>query len=557
VPRYRWIEPVPINPADGLTHSGLVGEILSNRGVRTESDQRTMLSCDLDAIPDPATLPDIERAADLINQAITDRSRIGVYGDYDVDGVTSTALMVRGLEALNAEVKPFLPHRERDGYGLNRDSVKQAFDSGCVLLIAVDCGTSDRDELQYARDLGMRTVVIDHHHVPPALPPCDAFVSPRRQDSLHPFADYAAVGVVYQVLRYLSDNEALESLLPLAALGTVADVVPLVGANRAIVHHGLDDFDRFTGPGLWAIAQESGVKLDEVKSQHLAFMIGPRINAAGRIDDPWVALELLLTDHRDRAAELAHRLGRLNRQRQQMLDQYVAEANRYVEDDGKSGNPVVVVADPDWRVGLVGLIASRLCEQMGRPVFALNQTSTYSRGSARSIDEFNVVEALHRCADLLDKFGGHSKAAGLTIETNNIHEFDDRINQIFVDSVGSEPPLPALRLDAELRPESVSLELVDELKDLEPCGHGNPAPRFLMRDVQPFDLRQVGENRHLRFKVRSGSGAALGAISFGSGDRLREIASMPRVDLALSLRPNTFRGQKTVDLEVVDFREVR
>lgn len=553
MPRYRWIEPVASANGD-LRSLGLVGEILATRGVTSHRDARTILSHDLSIIPSPETLPDVARATELIQDALDHGGRIAVFGDYDADGITSTALLVQALRDVGADVRPYLPHRERDGYGLNTGAIDQALRDGCRLLIAVDCGTSDLAELQHARSAGLETIVIDHHHVPSPEIPCSAFVSPRRPDSVHPFGEYAAVGVAWQLVRHLMGDAGADRFLPLVALGTVADVVPLTGPNRAIVQRGIDLFPEFSGPGLNALADVAGVKPDSLRSHHFGFFLGPRLNAAGRIDDPWIALELLLTDSQNRADELAHRLNELNRHRQQLLDEYVTEARIFVESDGAQEAPVLVVRSPEWRIGLVGLIASRLTEAYGRPVFALEQGSPFSRGSARSIDEFDVVSALHQCSDLLEKFGGHSKAAGLTIETNRINEFTERINEVFNEQVGPEPPIPSLSLDAELPPEYVSLDLLDDLEHLEPCGHGNPAPRFLMRDLEIADARRSRDQAHLLFNVRSSNGVPLRAVGFNAGDRLVELHDTQIADLAVSLRKNTWQGRTSVTLEVVDFR---
>lgn len=555
MPRYRWIEPPVQTGKEELSALGLLGEILGTRGVRSLSDARAFLGYELDAIPDPATLPDIDAAVMRIRQAIRDDERIAVFGDYDVDGVTSTAMLTGALSAMGAEVQTYLPHRERDGYGLNHGAVERAASDGCRLLITVDCGSSNHAELERAAKLGLGTIVVDHHHVPDGRLPADAFVSPRRPDSIHPFADYAAVGVTWQLLRHLAGDDRVDAYLPIVALGTVADVVPLVGPNRVIVHHGLRQFATDAGPGLRALAEASGLKPDCLTSHHLGFMLGPRINAAGRIEDPWPALELLGTDSPERAGQLATYLSDLNSRRQRMLQEAIAEAQIYIDSDGVADRPVLVLHSPDWRIGLVGLIASRIAERYNRPVFALEQSAPLSRGSARSIDEFNVVQALGQCADLLEQYGGHSKAAGLTIETNQIAAFSDRINQVFTSEVGPEPPLPSLVLDAELTPEQVSLGLIEELAQLEPCGHGNQPPRFLMRGVTIQESRRSKDQSHLLFNVGAGYGAPpLRAVSFGGGDRLVELMDLPRADIAVSLRPNTWRGRTSVTLEVLDFR---
>jgi single-stranded-DNA-specific exonuclease len=555
VPRYRWIEPTSVNGSD-LASLGIIGSVLATRGVTNRADAERLLSHHPDVIPDPSTLPDIETAAQLIRTEIKAGNMIAVFGDYDVDGVTSTALLVQALRDLGAQTRAYLPHREHDGYGLNIGAIDRASSDGCSLLIAVDCGTSDRAQLEHARELGLKTIVIDHHHVPESsiALPSDAFVSPIRPDSEHPFTEYCACGVAWQVLRYLNDGSMLDKYLPLVALGTVADVVHLSGPNRAIVQRGLELFDQWAGPGLQALAIAAGVETGEVKSHHFGFLLGPRINAAGRIDDPWAALNLLLTDSADEATSYASALDRLNRQRQQLLDECVAEAQMVVEHDGQASQPVLVVRSPDWRIGLVGLVASRLSDRFNRPVIALEQGAPFSRGSARSIDEFNVVEALHECGDILERFGGHAKAAGLTIETNRVDEFTQRINDVFRRDIGPEPPLPSLTLDAELDPAFVSLDLVSELEVLEPCGHGNPPPRFLIRDMAVFDARRSKDQTHLLFNVQSRDGMNLRAVAFSGGDRLVELHGCRTVDLAVSLRPNTFRGRTSVSLEVIDFR---
>jgi single-stranded-DNA-specific exonuclease len=553
VPRYRWIEPQEANDNE-LASFGLIGQILANRGIRTSAEANSILSHDLATIPDPSTLPDIKIAGVRIQEAIAHGERVAVFGDYDVDGVTSTSVLVRALRDHDADVRAYLPHRERDGYGLNMGAVEQAAKDGCSLLVTVDCGTSDHAELERARSLGIDTIVVDHHHVKQDEIPALAFISPKRSDSKHPFSEYAAVGVVYQLLRYLFDDPAVDKYLPLVALGTVADVVSLTGANRAIVHHGLEHFGKYAGPGLMALSDVAGVKPDGIQSQHVGFMLGPRINAAGRIDDPWTALNLLLTESATEAETLARELNELNRTRQAMLDEFVTEARMAVESNGRIDDPVLVVHSPDWRIGVVGLIASRLTELYGRPVFALEQGVPYSRGSARSIDEFDVVSALTRCSDVLDRFGGHSKAAGLTIETNRIAEFAQRINQVFVEDLGPTPPMPTLTLDAELDPGVVSLELVEQLRALEPCGQGNPPPRFLMRGLEIDGVRRSRDQSHLLFNVVGHDFPPLRAVSFNAGDRFVELHGIPLVDLAVSLRPNTWRGRTSVTLEVSDFR---
>jgi single-stranded-DNA-specific exonuclease len=555
VTRFRWIEPSAdrVPPAvDGL---GLVGRVLYGRGHRTTGDIERFLRHDISDLPDPGTLPDISLAISRIQRAIRDGDRIAIFGDYDVDGVTSTALLLQVLQSMGAAVRAYLPHRERDGYGLNLEIVRRIAGDRCRLLISVDCGSANQIEIDEARALGMETIVVDHHHVSRPLSTDVAFISPRRLDSAHAFDQFAAVGVSYQLARALVGDQALERFLPMVAVGTVADVVPLVGANRALVHHGLTGFAELAQPGLLALAREAGVEPGELTSHQIAFMIGPRLNAPGRIAAPEPALEILLETDEARCASLARELGKYNARRQRLLNDIVAEAEAALERNGALDDPVLVVHGRGWHIGVVGLVASRLSERFSRPAIVFDEGDRFSRGSARSIEEFNVVEALEACRDLLTRFGGHSMAAGMTIPNEHIPEFRERMNRAFQREVGPEPPPRAITLDAIVDVGEISLDSCSRLAVLEPVGSGNPAPCLLLRDAAVDRVRRSRDGKHLLFNVLAPYRRPLGAVSFGAGDRVGQLGRLRRADLAFSMRPNTWNGRTSVSLEVADFRE--
>jgi single-stranded-DNA-specific exonuclease len=555
MPRHQWLEPAPNEPADfDLTDYPLLSQILARRGVSTSERARSFLKPDLADLGDPDDLPDLGLAAERLRFAIARRQPIAIFGDYDVDGLTSTALLTRVLNGLGARVRTYVPSRIHDGYGLNRPAVDRIVQEGASLLLTVDCGTSNGEELAAVQRAGVETIVLDHHHVAGHDLPNTAFVSPRRPCSRYPFPHLAAVGVSCHLVRALVGDDAAANMLPLVALGTVADVVPLVGDNRVIVRHGLARFASQAPIGLHALARHAGIDPELITSWHLGFILGPRINAAGRMGDPQVALDLLLTDDETEAMRLAGILGRLNTARQRTMEQMIAQAEEKVRQYGHGLGPLLVLADGAWSIGLVGLVASRLVERYHRPTIVLERGPVRSRGSARSIQGIDIAAALAECHDLLLEHGGHSMAAGLTVETERLVELEDRLVSILDRTVGDEMPKPQLQLDAELHRHELSLETKRLLDVLEPCGYGNPEPRFFTRGLSMRNPRISRDGNHLFFDVPAGRGKTIRAAFFNGGDALRELASLGRFDLAFSLRRSVWQGRERVELDVLDFR---
>lgn len=553
--RYRWFEPAPAQSSIfDLTDFPLLSVILARRGITSPEQAQSFLQPRVNELPDPYGLPDMDLAVERVRSAIRERRPIAVFGDYDVDGLTSTALLTRALRDLGAEVRPYVPNRILDGYGLNLAAVDRIINDGARLLLTADCGTSNARELAAAQRAGIETVVLDHHQVCGVELPGTAFVSPQREDCRYPFRDMAAVGVCYHLVRALTGEETAAAMLPLVALGTVADVVPLVGENRITVHHGLVRFGSDAPVGLQELARQANLDPLDVTSWHCGFILGPRINAAGRMADPLTALDLLLTDDASEASRLAMELGKLNAQRQREMERMIAEAEEKLRQGGRDTGPLLVLADTAWSIGLVGLVAGRLVERYRRPAIVLERGPDVSRGSARSIDGINIAEALSQCHDLLLEHGGHSMAAGLTVETVRLVELEERLVGILDATVGDEIPTPTLQLDAELHPSELILETERLISMLEPTGHGNAAPRFFSRGLVVRRPRVSRDGKHLMFHAMGGNGSTVRAVYFNGAHALPELVRLGRVDLAFSLKRDTWKGETRVELDVLDYR---
>ncbi|HEX7101013.1 MAG TPA: single-stranded-DNA-specific exonuclease RecJ [Nitrolancea sp.] len=554
--RYCWVEPEgnALSRFD-LTDSPLMCAILEQRGFNSADDVAEFLTPELKHLSDPYLLPDMRLAVQRITDAIAADQLIGIFGDYDVDGVTSTATLARAITMLGGQVHTYLPHRINDGYGLNRGAIDRMVADGVSLLVALDCGTSDVDEIVYAQAHGLNTVVVDHHHIKPghASLPNTAFVSAQRADSVFPFSGLAAVGVTYYLVRALLGDERAATFLPLVALGTVADVVPLIGENRTLVQHGLRRFSRDGVVGLQSLAREAGIDASSVSSYHCGYILGPRINAAGRIAEPDIALELLLTDDRQRAAELADQLGKLNSARQQRVRSMLAQAEEAVLREGDA-LPFLMVGGSDWSPGMVGLVAGRLTERFYRPSLALSVGDEISRGSARSIAEFNIVEALDKCSDLLLEHGGHSQAAGLSIKTSDIPLLEARLIGLAGEAFGNELPRMPVTIDAELHGRELSLETAQLLTLLEPFGAGNPEPRFLLRSVMVRSPRRTRDGKHLQLDLETLEGTVARAIFFDGAAALPALMTRGPFDLLLQLKLDRWKGRTKLGVEVLDFR---
>ena len=568
--RYRWLEPDGVAPADGGGDEGILRALLARRGMTAPEAVDAFLQPHPARLADPFLMADLGRAVDRLGLAHRRGETVAIYGDYDVDGLTSTALLWRALSGMGFTVRPYVPHRVRDGYGLNVGAIDRLAAEGASLLVAVDCGVGDHAEVAHARALGLDVIVLDHHHVPDALPEAVAVVNPHRRDCAYPYKEQAAVGVAYTLVRALvregyslggrweEDELDLHDLLELVALGTVADVVPLHGENRILVAGGLQVLRETQHPGLRALYAVAGLDPARLRAWHIGYVLGPRLNAAGRIAEPELALRLLLTDSPEEAAQLARQLDGLNRERQRELARIIGEATARLEAVGPldEARRLIQLDGEGWTAGVAGLVAGRLAERYSRPVVILERGAGFSRGSARSIDGFNIVEALAECQDLLDHYGGHAKAAGLSVANEHLEALNERLLTLATARLSAEQLRPTLALDLEVSVAALTHATVDLLTQLEPCGHGNPEPLLLLRGVAPRWPKASHDGKHLFCTIPTGDRRGVRAVAFGQGERLAELRGAGRagVDLAGTLRREWWQDEERLEFHVRDFR---
>lgn len=530
----------------------LVAGILRSRGLADDD-----MVAFLEAHPTPLGPPmlDLDRGVERIRQALAARERIVVYGDYDVDGIAGTAILVRAFRSLGVVVGAYIPNRYEEGYGLNEQALRELSADGTRLVITVDCGVTAVREALVAQELGMDLIVTDHHHPPPELPSAYALVNPRRPGDPSPDKDLAGAGVALMLAKRLLDPLAYalreDELMQLCALATVADVVPLRGQNRALTRAGLEALNRAPLIGVRALAERAGLRIGRITSSDIGFGLGPRLNAAGRITDAEESLRLLLTEDAEEARTLADHLEERNSERQRLTTEVVRGARERSLERPEAW--ATVVADPSWPAGIVGLAASRLVEDHGRPAAVIAVDAGEGKGSCRSIAGVHIAEALTECTDLLKKHGGHAMAAGFSISAELIPQLVERLDAVVRSRLGGVKPVAQLSVDAEIDPAALTPRLALELAALEPCGAGNPRPHLLLRDVKVYGIRQVGaDSDHLRCKVTVGR-FTFDAMAFRRGDRAEDMTAEGRVDAVVTIGTG-LRG--FVELELRDFGSV-
>lgn len=553
----RWRAALP-DPAGcqglvrNLNISVVTAQVLWNRGFCTAGEAAAFLNAGRDQLHDPFLLAGMDRAVDVLTAAVRERRPVMVYGDYDVDGVTGTAILVTCLRSLGALVEYYIPNRFSEGYGLNAAAIESIARRGFDLILSVDTGTSALQEAQFARSLGVTLVITDHHEPGPELPDAAAVVNPKRADCQYPFKGLSGVGVAFKLALALEAPAAWECL-DIVTLGTIADMVPLVGENRAIVKEGLAGLRQTGRPGLQALMEVAGLSPDrEVSASHVGFALGPRINALGRMGDASLGVELLLTQDSDRAMELARRLDEENKNRQEVEAAIVQEAMAQAE--AYAGQCAMVLAAEGWHPGVVGICASRVLEAYHRPTILLSIEGETAKGSARSIPGFHLYKALYECRDLLQRFGGHAMAAGMTLPTANIPLLRARMEEIARETLDEEALTPHLAIDAWIDAADVHEGLARELAVLEPHGIGNPEPLLAMQDAGVVDVRTMGrEGQHLRMRVRGTGISSLEAVAFN----LAQIAPAARSIVHLAFRPemNVWNGRESLQLRVKDLQE--
>ena len=543
--------------------SPITARLLCIRGLGDPERARRFLAPSLDDLHDPFRLTDMALAVERILGAIARRERIAIHGDYDVDGVTSTVILRRALELLGADVIHFIPERLRDGYGLQTPALDRLHADGVRLVISVDCGIRAADAARHAASLGLDLIITDHHEPDDRLPPALAVINPKRHDSTYPDKNLAGVGVALKLVHALCLRSGRVRWLPafvkIAAIGTLADVVPLTGENRVIAKLGLGMLS--SGPhkiGLRSLLDVCGLTGKEIDSYHIGFVIGPRVNAAGRMSTPDIAARLLLASDEamaDEARGLAEQLDSENLRRRKEEAAVVAEARKVVETDLDVGSrSVIVVAGDGWHRGVIGIVASKLVDAFHRPAIVLSQDGGTAHGSCRSIPSFNMLAALESCAELMTKFGGHKQAAGLTIEASRIRELRARVNEYADGCLQPDDLRPRLWIDGSLTFRSISEQVVSDLSALAPFGIGNPRPVFRASDVEVVDGPRLLKERHLKMSFRQ-EGRVIRGIAWRAADRESFVAAhRGAIDVAFSLEQDSWKGARYLQLSVADFR---
>lgn len=508
---------------------------------------------------DPFLLKGMDVVVPRIKQAIERAEKITVYGDYDVDGITSTALMVKTLGACGAKVEFYIPEREKEGYGIHAEALASIVDGGSTLLVTVDCGISAVQEVSDYKD-AIDIIITDHHMAPDVLPPALAILNPKQADCNYPDKSLAGVGVAYQLCQALCLDFAVPAVadaLEIAALGTIADVVPLIGENRRMVKQGLVKLNESQNIGLKALIEECSLTGKKIDSGHVGFILAPRLNAAGRLGSAKAAVELLLTEDETYAKKLAQTLNFENEQRQLIEKEILLKAEAYITDIVLEEAKVLVVSGANWNPGVIGIVASRLVERYYRPTIVLTEQDGIAKGSCRSIQGFNIYEALKACEDLLEGYGGHSLAAGLTILPENIALLHERLNQLAQKTLTDEDYIPVMQIDAALNPVEINEAIIEELTLLEPYGMGNHRPLFALTNVDLLEAKPMGrEGTHLRFKVAGKSGQ-LNGIAWNMGSMAETLNSYGKIDVAFQPEINEWQGKRSVQIKAQDIRPYR
>lgn len=546
------LEAGAVNALVGSGYAPLAAMVLASRGIGDDRQARAYLDCNAPLL-DPFLMTDMDKAAGRVGLAMSRGEKIAVFGDYDVDGITATCLLTDFLRRHGADVVSYIPGRLEEGYGLNPIAIHQLHSEGVKLIVTVDCGITAVSEAELCKQLGIDLVITDHHECKQTLPAAVAVVDPHRCDGGYPHKNLSGVGVAFKLASALcgSQETVLEEYADMVCLGTVADVMPLQGENRVFVARGLESLAHTKRPGIAALMAECGCAPETVSASSIGFMLAPRINAAGRMGQIDLAVELFLTDDPDKAAEAARGLCELNRQRQAVESEIYRQAVSMLP----MGKPpeAIVLADESWHQGVVGIVASRIAEEYACPTFLICLDGEHGKASSRSHGGFNLFASLSALSPLLESYGGHELAAGFTISRANIPEFRRQICALAAQYYTDDVPRTVLDVDCAVSPELLTLHNVDSLQMLEPCGNGCPKPVLMMKNLTIDRISMVGGGRHMRLRLCSGH-MYLNAIYFSANPQTVSIQPGDLVDVAFTPQVNEFRGTRTVQMNVIDIR---
>ena len=558
----RWIVSPLVPPAvkrELHDFPPFLRQLLYNRGIQTATEAHAFMDAETVALTDPLLLRDMDVAISLIQEALSHAEKIAVYGDYDVDGVTASALLFEFFQALGNTPRVYIPNRFDEGYGLNLEAINLLAGEGVKLLITVDCGIRSVKEVALARSLGMNVILSDHHLPGHEIPPANAVINPRQPGDAYPFKHLAGVGLAYKLAAaylqaYPQPGLKAENWLDLVALGTVADLAELTGENRALVGQGLNVIRRSSRQGLYSLAQVSGIRLDRITTANIGFGLGPRLNAAGRLETAMAAFQLLVSDDLYESARLAQLLDDQNAQRKNLTQQIQEKAIAGALAEGGS-LPIIFAASEEFSEGVVGLAASRVAERFYRPAIIGHQSDGLIVASCRSIKEFDITRALDECADLLVRYGGHSMAAGLTVANDNLPALLERLNSLASRQLAGMELTPELFIDYDIALDKLKAEHIPEIMDdvsrLEPTGVRNPEALFCSRGLRVVNPRALSDGQHLKMLLRAGINTYEG-IAFRQGYWLKSLP--PVVDVAYTFEINEYQGRQSLQLNIRDIR---
>ncbi len=541
----------------------MIVQLLYNRQMRSEDEIRAFLSRSF-PVDNPYLLKGMNEAVTRLRRAIRSAEPIAVYGDYDVDGVTATALLVSTLQALGARVEPFIPRRKHEGYGLRESALEELGSRGIKLVVTVDCGVRSIDEAKFAQAQGLDLIITDHHSVSSELPPAVAIVDPKQPDESYPYRHLTGVGLAFKLAQGLlrverwvplSKAEGLpeeDSLLDLVALGTIADLAPLTGENRALVSRGLEKLNQAPRAGVAAMLREAALRPGQIDARSVGYVLGPRLNAAGRLDDAAASYRLLVASSDEEATALAYQLGATNQERQRLMKEMVEHARQEAAEAGDAN--IYVLASPAYASGIAGLVASRILDEFYRPaiVIAVDEEKGESKGSARSIEGLDITAALGELDTMLLRYGGHKAAAGFTIKNENIPEFRRRMQKLATERLDDDQLQPLLEIDMSMPLRMATLETVQLIEALQPFGVDNERPTFVSSGVRVCDCRSVGvDGRTLKFRLGDGTGM-WDAVAFRQSMRADGVPQC--IDVAYTVQRNDWNGKVDAELMIRDWR---
>lgn len=532
--------------------SKIIAHALISRGVKSIEEAEKFIHTDLADLLSPYHFSDMQRAVERIKQAAINKERVMIFGDYDVDGITALTLLKNTLSKIGLDAVSYLPHRIKEGYGLNKNILHLTKAKNIKLLITVDCGTNSHDEIQELQRNHIDVIITDHHETSiPVLPPAYAVINPKIKNSQYAYRDLAGVGVAYKLCQALTGDALVEDL-DLVSLGTIADVVPLTGENRVIAKEGLMQLSKTKKAGLKALIESSGIGNKKITPTFVSYILGPRINASGRMDTAEIALNLLLCEAKEEAESFAKVVETYNRQRQKIEGKILEEAQDLIDREiNFKDHKIIVIAKEGWHQGVLGIVASKLADRFYRPTILISLSDTLCKGSGRSIKNFHLFHALIECKEFLNTFGGHAHAVGLVIDRGSIEDFKAKINDLATTKLHLEDLLPSLNIDMELSLADLSEELIQGLKILEPFGTGNPAPLFYTRNLKLKGEPQILARDTLKFWVTDGQFTCQ-AIGFGMGGFRESLVSADCLDLVYSPQLDSWNGEESILLEAKD-----